>query len=86
MSAKPLFVSFAFAHSGMSTFVFVCAHAGWVYLWTAQTEMTTLVNMSSGEKERAAKAKLKPAPAPRHPSTRRRGKAKRGTLLYDCFP
>lgn len=66
-------------------FVFVCVHAGWVYLRTAQTEMMMHVNMSSRERERGAKAKLKPTPATRRPSTRRGEKARRGTLLLDLF-
>lgn len=66
-------------------FVFVCARPGWVYLWTAQTERMTHINTSSRARERAAKAKLKSAPASRRPSTRRREKARRGTLLLDLL-
>ena len=76
---------FAYAHSRMSTFVVVFAHAGWVYLWTAQTEMMMHINMSSREKEMGEKTKLRPALAPCCPPPGRREKARRGTLLLDLL-
>lgn len=72
--------AFPLVHSEMSTFVF-CAHPGWVYLWTAQTEMMMHTNTSS--RERRAKARLKSASTPHCPSPRRGEKATRGTLLLD---
>lgn len=76
---------FAYAHSRMSTFVVVFAPAGWVYLWTAQTEMMMHINMSSREKKRGEITKLKPAPAPCCPPPGRRENARRGTLLLDLL-
>lgn len=76
---------FAYAHSRMSTFVVVFAPAGWVYLWTAQTETMMHINMSSREKKRGEITKLKPASAPCCPPPGRRENARRGTLLLDLL-
>lgn len=57
---------------------FVFAPPGWAYLWKVQTETKMHITMSS--RESVEKARRKPAPSLRRPSTaRRKGKARRGT-------
>lgn len=57
---------------------------GWVYLRTARTGMDTHPSTSLWERETGARARPKPASAPRRPSARRGGKPRRGNSLI-CF-
>lgn len=75
-------ISWSFRHALQVSWAHV-SHSGWVYLWTAQKETRTHINVSSRVRERRAKAKLNLANACRNPSTSREGKARRGTLLLE---
>lgn len=75
-------ISWSFWHALQVSWAHV-SHSGWVYLWTAQKETPTHINVSSGVRERRAKAKLNLTNACRNLSTSREGKARRGTLLQE---
>jgi len=72
--------------SNTMTFVFVCAHLGWVYRWTAQAEVMMCKYMSNRARKGETKAKVRPAPAAcRHPSPRGGGKARGGISLLELL-